>query len=275
MLVDKPIKLLTLNVSVFDENNEKLTQFFKDMSPDIICLQEVTRKVDEWAFDSFITKGAIDKATPRLLYSFFAPNVIFKEFKQNNFHGKKIFYHDFGGFIEFGNYIKSKFQIIEGTSVFVQHHFSYLDDSTWMENHQGKEPRMVQVADIKINPKQKLRLINYHGIWTRNKQGTKRTKEACEQIVKLAAEVSHPSIICGDLNLFPNTESVKVLKDNFVSLVDEYNVTRTRPKSNELSGEKRNVVDYIFVSREIKPISFKVIDSDVSDHLPLLLEFSL
>ncbi len=273
--MDKAIKLLDLNVSVFDANNEKLAQFLKKINPDIICLQEVTRKVDEIAFDQFITKGIIDEATSHLPYSFFAPNWSMKDFRQTNFHGKEVFEHDFGGFIECGNYIKSKFKIIEGMSVFVQHHFAYLNDSGWLEKHPGEEPRMVQIADVKINSTQKIRLINYHGIWTRNKQGTKRTKEACEQIVKLAGEVSHPSIICGDFNLFPDTDSIKILKNNFVSLVDEYNITHTRPKSNELSGERRNVVDYIFTSREIKTKKFEIIDSDVSDHLPLLLEFDL
>ena len=269
------IKLLTLNVSIFDENNEKLTQFLKETNPDIICLQEVTRKVDASALDSFISKGAIDKAVPRLSYSFYAPNWSLRDFKQNNFHGEKVFQQDFGGFIEYGNYIKSRFKIIQGKSVFIQHHFSYLTDWEWMENHPGEEPRMVQIADLELNSRQKLRLINYHGIWSKDKQGTKRTKSACQKLIQFAAEVTFPSIICGDFNLFPDTESIKILKEKFTSLVDKYNVSHTRPKTNELSSAKRNVVDYIFTSKKIKIRSFKVINSDVSDHLPLLVEFSV
>ena len=275
LLVKNSIKLLILNVSIFDENNEKLIRFLKEINPNIICLQEVTRKVDASALDSFITKTAVDQATPRLPYSFYAPNWALRDFKQKNFHGKKVFHQDFGGFIEYGNYIKSRFKIIQGKSVFIQHHFSYLTDWEWMENHPGEEPRMVQIADLELNSRQKLRLINYHGIWSKDKQGNERTKSACRKLIQLTAEVTFPAIICGDFNLFPDTESIKILKEKFSSLVDKYNVSHTRPKTNELSSAKRNVVDYIFASKKIAINSFKVINSDVSDHFPLLVEFGI
>jgi len=68
---------------------------------------------------------------------------------------------------------------------------------------------------------------------------------------------------------------MKVFKDDFMSLVDKYNISTTRPKSNELSNLKRNVVDYIFVSNQIKVNSFEVLNTDISDHLPLSLDFDL
>ncbi len=275
MIPDKSIKLLSLNISLFHPNNEKLIGFLKDLNPDIVCLQEATRKVDNDADASYISKDAVDRAIPQLSYSFFAPNWALRDFKQKNFHGKKIFSHDFGGLIEWGNYVKSRFKIYEGQSFFVQSHFSYLTDWQWVADHPGEEPRNVQIVDLEINNIKKLRIINYHGIWSKNKRGTERTLAATRKINQLASDVSYPSIICGDFNLFPNTDSIAILKSNFVSLVDEHQITHTRPKSNELSGEERNVVDYIFTSREINICSFKVIDNDVSDHFPLLLEFFL
>ena len=269
------IKLLTLNVSIFDENNEKLTRFLKEVTPDIICLQEVTRKVDNFALGAYISKGAIDQATPELIHSFYAPNWALKDFKQNNFHGKSVFQHDFGGIIEYGNYIKSRFTITDGKSIFVQDHFSYITDWDWISNHHGEEPRMVQIADLMIDEVQELRILNYHGIWSKNKQDTDRTLSAIQKLVQFAHEVNYPVIICGDFNLFPDTRSIKVLKDNFTSLVDEFNIMSTRPKSNELSGVNRNVVDYVFISKNISVKAFKVIDSDVSDHLPLFLDFTI
>lgn len=270
----KTTRLLSLNVSIFDENNEKLTRFFREITPDTICLQETTRKVEESAIDSFISKSAIDKATPELTYAFYAPNWALKDFRQKNFHGKKIFNHDFGGVIEYGNYVRSRFEIIGGKSIFIQEHFSYLTDWELIAKHPGEEPRMVQIVDLKISNVQRLRILNYHGIWSKDKKDTKRTISACQKIVHLAQEVNYPSLICGDFNLFPDTESIKILKDNFHSLVDNFNIKFTRPKSHELNSAKRNVVDYIFVSNEIEIKKFEVMDSDVSDHLPLVLDFS-
>lgn len=137
----------------------------------------------------------------------------------------------------------------------------------------GKEPRMVQIVDLEINNLQQLRIINYHGIWSKDKQGTEETRSVSQKLLKFSEQVTYPMIICGDLNLFPDSESVKILNKAFTSLVDKYKITRTRPKSNELSSAKRNVVDYIFISQGIKETNIKVIDSDVSDHFPLLLEF--
>jgi len=273
--MSKLIKPLSLNISLFDANNEKLFHFLDQLNTDIVCLQEVTRKVDDFAFDSFISKQVIDKATKQLNHSYYAPNWALKDFRQNNFHGKKLFSHEFGGVIEYGNYVKSKFEIIRGKSIFVQQHFSYVTDWEWIENHPGEEPRMVQVVDMIIDGNQKLRILNYHGIWSKDKRGTLRTELACQRLVQLASEVSFPTIMCGDFNLFPETKSIRILKENFRSLVDEYHIQYTRPKSNELSGVKHNVVDYIFVSKEIEVQKFEVIDSDVSDHFPLIMEFEV
>jgi endonuclease/exonuclease/phosphatase family metal-dependent hydrolase len=269
------IRLLSLNVSLFDENNEKLTHFISDVTPDIVCLQEVTRKVDDSALDSFISKGAIDQAVKRLPYSFYVSNWALRDFKLHNFHGKELFQFDFNGVIEYGNYIKSRFKITEGKGIFVQDHFSYITNWEWMANNPGKDPRVLQVADIQINNEKKLRILNYHGIWSKDKRDTDLTISASQKIVQCAHEVACPVIICGDFNLFPDTKSIGILKDNFNSLVDDFHIMYTRPKSNELSSVKRNVVDYVFVSKEISVKQFNVIDNDVSDHLPLLMEFNI
>ena len=79
----------------------------------------------------------------------------------------------------------------------------------------------------------------------------------------------------GDFNLFPNTESISLFKPELTSLIDQYNINSTRPATNELSDKQRNVVDYIFVSRGVKVNNFEVIQSDVSDHLPLVLDFEI
>jgi len=268
------VKLISLNVSLFDENNEKLIHFLATERPDIVCLQEVSRKVDESAFDIFISKASIDNATLELSYSFFAPNWALRDFRQPNFHGKEFFEYDFGGLIEYGNYVKSRFKIISGKSVFVQGNFSYIVDWESFTKHPGEEPRTVEVTDLQIDTKN-VRFLNYHGIWSKDKKGTDRTESASKHLLQIASEIAYPTIICGDFNLFPDTNSIKILETRFRSLVDEFNIMHTRPKSNELSGLKRNVVDYIFVDKDISVKKFEVINTDTSDHFPLLVEFQI
>lgn len=272
--MSKSIKLLCLNVSLFDDNNAKLEKFLKEEKSDIICLQEVTRKVDESSHDAFISKKIIDSATSQLSNEFYAPNWSLKDFWQENFHGKELFEHDFGGVVEFGNYVRSKYKIVQAKDIFVQGSFAYITDWDTFAAHPGEEQRNVQIVDVQIG-KQMLRILNYHGIWSKDKKGTSRTEAASKFLLELVSEVTYPTVLCGDFNLFPDTKSIQMLKEKFVSLVDKYKITHTRPQYNELSSSKRNVVDYMFVTKDIAVDSFTVIDSDVSDHFPLLLEFHI
>lgn len=268
------MKLVCLNVALFEENNDKLKAFLEEQNADLLALQEVTKRIDKDAFEKYISKDAIDSVTKDLKYSFFEADWAMDSFKVKNFHGKEFFEFELGGFIEFGKYIKSKFKIVKGQSIFVQNNFSLLTEDYW-SNWPEDDCKSIEVVDIKISENKKLRLLNYHGIWTKDKLDNELKIKAAETIKKLAQEVDYPVIICGDFNLFPDTKSMQILSDNFVSLIDKYDIKTTRPKSNELSNLERNVVDYIFVSPGIKVKDFKVLDSDVSDHLPLILDFEI
>lgn len=264
------MRLICLNVALFETNNEKLYEFLLEQKPDIICLQEVADRVASEVNPLYISKRFIDKATPSLSYSFFSPNWEIRDFHRKNFHKKESFDFEFGGFLKAGNYIKSKFKILKKTNVFIKYKtIKFTDWSTWPQ----KQPKAVQVVDLGLPHPKKLRILNYHGIWTKEKTGNPETLEACKKINKLATEVNYPTIITGDFNLFPDTQSMKVFQDHFISLVDKYNIQTTRPESNELNHLQRNVVDFILVTPNIKINSFQVLDSDVSDHLPLILDF--
>lgn len=268
------MKLISLNVGLFEENNSKLKQFFESQQPDIICLQEVTRRIDKNALEKYMSKDPIDEVTSNLDYSFFAPDWVMDGFEVKNFHGKDLFKFDLGGFVEFGKYIKSKFKIVRGHSIFIQNSFSLITTDYW-DRWPEDDCKSIQLVDLILDNGQKLRILNYHGIWSKEKMDSELTLKASQMINDLAKDVNYPVIICGDFNLFPNTKSMLNLKNNFISLVDEFNIKTTRPSSDLLSNKKRNIVDYIFVSKDIKVDKFEVLDSEVSDHFPLILDFVL
>jgi endonuclease/exonuclease/phosphatase family metal-dependent hydrolase len=267
------MKLLSLNVAAFETNNSLISSFLFKQKLDILCLQEVADKVDPFVNPDFISKNHIDRATKDLKYSVFGKTWVIKDFHLKNFHQKESFDFDFGGFLKVGNYIRTRFKIIKKANVYVLRNspIETTDWSTWPKN----QVKAVQVVDLQLPNSKKLRILNHHGIWIREKIGNEETLKACKQILGLAKEVDYPTIIVGDFNLFPDTPSMKVFYKDFISLVDKYNISTTRPKSNELSNLKRNVVDYILVSKGVKVNSFAVLDSDVSDHLPLALNFEI
>ena len=106
------MKLISLNVALFEENNDKLNTFLESQNADLLCLQEVTRRIDASAKTELISKEAIDQSSRELLHSFFAPIWVLSKFEQSSFHGSDHFYVDFGGNVEFGNYIRSRYPII-------------------------------------------------------------------------------------------------------------------------------------------------------------------
>lgn len=265
------MRLVSLNVALFEANNKLLSTFLHEQNADFVCLQEVTRGLEDSVIKDYESKDIVDKATSGLPYFFFGPNSIMGDFQQKNFHGKELYVFKFGGLMEFGNYTKSKHKITKAQNVFVQNHFTYnTDNSKWPD----EDYRAVLVTDHVFDGK-KLRILNYHGVWTRNKMGTEKSIAANRIIRDLALQAEGEVIICGDFNLFPDTPSMKLLDDKFESLVDTYKIQTTRPASNELSQHKRNVVDYVLISKGINVKNFKVLDSDVSDHLPLILDFEL
>ena len=265
------MKLVSLNVALFEANNHLLTPFLIEQNADFLCLQEITRALEKTVKEEYVTKEVVDNTTPQLSHFFFGPNSIMGNFEQKDFHGKKLYQFEFGGLMEFGNYTKSRYKIVKAQNIFVQNHFTYATDrSQWPD----EDYRAVLVTDYLIS-KKKLRILNYHGVWTRNKLGNEMSLKANTIINNLALEAEGEVIICGDFNLFPETPSMNLLNKNFISLVDKYNIKTTRPVTNELNSSKRNVVDYIWVSKGIQVKEFKVLDSSISDHLPLVLDFKL
>lgn len=56
---------------------------------------------------------------------------------------------------------------------------------------------------------------------------------------------------------------------NCRKLIKEYGITSTR---TSLYTKPNKFADYVFVSRGIKIIDFKILPDEVSDHTPLFLE---
>jgi hypothetical protein len=122
-------------------------------------------------------------------------------------------------------------------------------------------------------------IINFHGI---SKPGQKldspeRTLQS-ESLLSFLEKLSGPKIIGGDFNLDPDTRSRKMFKENGLrDLIEEYAIKTTR---NRLAWElypdtPQYHSNYLFLSPEIQVKSFSVIENEISDHLPMVLEFEL
>jgi len=103
-----------------------------------------------------------------------------------------------------------------------------------------------------------------------------------QKIIDFFADKNEPKIIGGDFNLEFDTKSVKMFEEaGYKNLIKDFDIKTTR---NELSWKQfRNTpgfvqqyyADFCFTSPEIKIKGFNVPDIEVSDHLPLILDFEI
>lgn len=115
-------------------------------------------------------------------------------------------------------------------------------------------------------------ILNLHGLWQKDskKKDTIERIEQSRRIHNFLSTISGKKIFCGDFNMVPDGESMKILEDGMRNLIREYTITSTR--SSHYPKEEK-FADYILVSKDIEVKDFKVLQDEVSDHLPLLIEF--
>jgi endonuclease/exonuclease/phosphatase family metal-dependent hydrolase len=114
-------------------------------------------------------------------------------------------------------------------------------------------------------------ILNFHGMWIpKNKTDTDKRLEQSNKVRQIFDKANGSKILCTDLNVLPDTESLSILSRDNVNLIDKYGITNTRSSLDPSHGQ---VVDYIVVSPEIAVNDFKVLEYEVSDHLPLVLDF--
>ena len=114
-------------------------------------------------------------------------------------------------------------------------------------------------------------IINYHGMLTAAKADTDESIGQAHRVRAFLESVTGSKILCGDFNVMPDTETMRIIKGNdMVDLVTENNVKSTR--NRHFKGEEQ-LADYILVSRGIvDKVRFEVLPDEVSDHLALVVD---
>ena len=136
-----------------------------------------------------------------------------------------------------------------------------------------------RLQHMKIETEKKSLLIaHYHGLWNNGpKTDTPERIEQSQKIKQFLNQYQGSKIICGDFNLLPETESLRILEEGMRNLVKDYQVqsTRTPLYRHFHNPAEPNFADYILVSPEIVPKKFEVLPDIASDHAALFLEFEL
>ena len=262
------MKIISLNTGIRLKNTEKLISFLTKENADIICLQEVSQALEMTAKKQFHVKQDLDASlSHRYPHRFFG-----ELWKSTGFNATGEL--DFGGLIEQGNYVLSKHPFSYKHNDFYYKEYSHVTNwKKWFEEDHG---RALQHVIIDFFNGERLQLVNLHGIWTDNKLGDARTLQQARSIIHTTKKYPDlPTIIIGDINLLPESESIQYLNRHFTNLIDKYKITSTRPQIKKGFDKGKLVVDYIFVNHFIIDKKFEVPNSNISDHLPLVFEFEV
>jgi endonuclease/exonuclease/phosphatase family metal-dependent hydrolase len=163
--------------------------------------------------------------------------------------------------------VKKSVQVLEEGE-----HFVHMYKGYEAEGDVGNHARNIQYVSIKTESGP-VTIINFHGLWNgKGKTDNDERLVQSERIIEFLQTRKEPIILCGDFNLLPDTESLKMLeKAGRRNLVKEYDVTSTRTSFYE---KPEKYADYILVSNDIQVQEFRVLPEEVSDHAPLLLDFA-
>lgn len=116
-------------------------------------------------------------------------------------------------------------------------------------------------------------ILNVHGLWNgMGKTDSPARIAQSQKIREFLDSIDKPKILCGDFNLRPDTESMKILEKGMTNLIQTYNIHSTR---TNLYSKEEKYADYILISPEIIVKDFEKLMDEVSDHSPLFLEFSI
>ncbi len=135
-----------------------------------------------------------------------------------------------------------------------------------------------QVLGLELN-KIFFNVINFHGITLPgDKMDTPERLNQSRKLLQIWNGLEGGAkILCGDFNLELDTESIRMLEAYSRNLIRDFKILNTR---NQVSWDRfpsshQKYADYMFVSPNIKINQFLVPYNEVSDHLPLVLEFDL
>jgi endonuclease/exonuclease/phosphatase family metal-dependent hydrolase len=254
------MKLISLNIWIKLDNANDVIMFLHEQNADIVCLQEVS-STPWWTHSMYNKKEYIDQELwilypYRYRWPLFSTSYLWTSAR------------DVWWIMEQWNYLLSRYPILEWKNEFYHKEYSYITDwSDWRENDHGRA-----LTSAKINtPHWDVFIANVHGCRTSDKLWTERTKKQIDFLIKTCAKYEQV-ILVWDFNLLPETEEIQLLDSLYTNAGKKYWITSTRPDFDDWLDKWNQLVDYIFVSPQISLINFEVINTNISDHLPLLLE---
>ena len=229
---------------------ENALQFIREVQPDILLLQEV-----------FWQEGAEPQHLDLLAEAMAVPHTAYAPTSGH---------HDAPGYHKHGNAVLSRWPITQEESRFydVPYNDDYRETADWTF-----APRNLQNLRV-ATPGGELQVLNTHGIWGYDGRDNERRLAMAEVISGEIAGNGIPTILAGDFNTDPDTETVGIIERKLTNIYkgkisSTFNMLhKTKPIFAQLT------VDMMFASPSLRVIGAECPEVNVSDHRPLVTRFA-
>lgn len=248
-------KLMNINIWKGGRLFDDLVKYIRHEDPDILACQEVYNSENLQISKNYRTILEFKKIFPEYNYSF-AP--AFKEVVED-------------GKIENGNAIFTKFEIVNSESYFYDIPYGEEDESK--TDDFSRQPRNLQYVELSLKDRT-LHVFNTQGIWGFDGLDNQRRLKMADTIVNIINS-KEPSILCGDLNVDQNTETIAKIERKLKNVFSRELQSTFNMEIKKEGGFSKAVVDMIFVSQDIKVFDHYCPSVSISDHLSLVANLQI
>ncbi len=253
------MKIITLNTWGGRAGKEKLLSFFKkyQQTTDIFCLQEIWSAPNKY----LQAKSAAGQNLSDACLMTQGMQAISQLLSGYQAYFRPQFMDNYG----LMTLVKKDLLVKKEGELFVYKHREYTPEGD-VANH----ARNIQYITLETSTSP-LTVINFHGLWNgKGKTDSEDRLLQSKNISNFIQTLKGECILCGDFNLRPDTQSIKILEDaNLKNLIKEYKILSTR---TSLYTKPEKFADYVFVTPNIKVKNFVVLPEEVSDHTALQIE---
>lgn len=247
------VSLLQWNIWT-DESPHNILSQLQILNPDIICLQEVTQNAPR--------HNGMDVAL------FLARELEYFSFYATAHTKQKI-----DGARNQGNMILSRYPIVAQNHVFVQ---STNQDVQAVDYSQ--EGRVLVMADIQLG-NSLLKVATTHLSYTHRFGETESKRAEVDTLLKTINQFDTDFILTGDFNVTESSYLIAELNKKYQHCGPDFSQKTWTTKPFSYNGftetELNWRLDYVFSSKDLAVKKSEIVQTDFSDHLPILVEISI
>lgn len=244
------ISILQWNIW-YKEDLKNISKFIKSQNADVVCLQELTIN----------SKDQSIKDGPAYIAEQLGYNYYCKELPIESTEGENLM---------LANGIFSRFPI-------VAKRFAWTNEP---KNKGGYDDEFRAYVEVTLEVEGgNISIGTTHMSYTHRFEPTPNKKRETDLLVKNLKEHNARFIFTGDLNALPGSYTISSIEGLMQNAGPDFEKKSWATKPFSYNGfeetELKWRLDYVFTTKDLKVLSSKIVETDYSDHLPVLTNLSV